>query len=129
MKSINILAVAAIAFIVLITGCTKEIETNNHLSTQTLPTNKSVSTLSSIELPQEAKAKLSRLRSTLPVGYEQRLKKNSALLLKKHPEYRDMVLRAMNVTAPSLCDGNAPLHQWLIKELTGWEDVFFYALV
>lgn len=120
--------VIAISFI-LVTGCKKDAGTDSGLVPQN-QTESKFSSKQSAQLSTGLKAKLTKLRASLPAGYEKRLKQNSTLFLKLHPEYRDMVKRALNVIEPTPCDGNTPLFQWLNQELADWnDDVIFFALL
>ncbi|MEB2778396.1 hypothetical protein SYJ56_24010 [Algoriphagus sp. D3-2-R+10] len=84
--------------------------------------------------------------STLPEGYENRtdpklnLGSESArqleIVLNTHPEYREMIRKAMDAVSPSTC-GPTDFNFWLDDELEGWDEVidefgntiFDYALI
>ncbi len=129
MKHLKLL-LGTIAFcLILVTGCKKDIRTDTMIAPDELhapsKTDLKVSNLSNAEL----KAKLDKLLASMPAGFEKRLTENSTLLLKQHPEYRDMVRRALNIV-PTTCDDNTALFQWLDQELADWdEDVIFFAII
>ena len=129
MKNLKIFAGVIVISLSLVTGCKKDAGTDSVIVPKNQIENK-YSFRQSNALSVESKAKLAKLRASLPAGYEKRLKQNSALLLKRHPEYRSMVLRAMNVIEPTPCDGNTVLFQWLGQELSDWDgDHFFFAII
>lgn len=120
--------IIAISFI-LVTGCKKDAGTDSGLVPQNQMENK-FSAKQSATLSAGLKEKLSKFRASLPAGYEKRLKQNSALITKLHPEYRNMVNRALKVIEPTPCDGNTKLFQWLNQELADWDgDVIYFALL
>lgn len=123
------LLLPTIAFsFILLTGCKKDIRTDSSTTPGQLTESKASAkkpALSSAEL----KAKLERLLSSLPPGYEQRLIEKSSLLLKQHPEYRDLIRQALAIT-PTPCDANTLINQWLDQELADWDnDVIFFAII
>src|SRR5678816_3086934 len=60
---------------------------------------------------------------------DRRLKLRIPNLLKLHPEYRNLVSRALGVE-PTPCDANTPLNQWLDQQLADWNDeVIFFAII
>lgn len=127
MKHLKLFTGVLAVSIILITGCKKDISTNNNAGVQT---ESNLSAKQSNMLSAALKAKLVSLRSSLPAGYEKRLEQNSKLLIKMHPEYRYMVQRALHVIQPTPCNDNTSLFQWLGHELADWDDVvIFFALV
>lgn len=128
MKLFKILTAVFVASIFLVTSCKKEIMNNNKtdLQTETKISANHANRLS----PADLKAKLTSLRASLPAGYEKRLALNSTLLLKMHPEYRNMVQKAVHAIEPTACDANTPLNLWFNQELADWDnDVFFFAII
>lgn len=127
MKHLKVFTRVIAVSILLITACKKETTTSPDAEVQT---NHKLSAKQSGKLPPELIAKLTRLRSSLPAGYEKRLQQNSALLIKMHPEYRQTVQRILHVITPTACDNNTSLNQWFTREIADWDDVvIFYALV
>lgn len=127
MKHFRPFYLAVVVFLILITGCKKETSSysNEELQTTGNPAAQQLNSLS-----PKLKAKLAGLRIALPAGYEKRLQINAALLLKMHPEYRNMVNRALNVSQPAACDNNTPINQWLGRQLDDWDnDVIFFAII
>ena len=128
MRRLRLFTAAIAVFCFLITGCKKDFGTESTISADELQ-HKTLAK-SSVQLSAELKAKLSKLRSSLPAGYEKRAIQNSALLLKIHPEYRNMVNRALKVITPTPCDANTPLFQWIGQELADWDsNIIYFAIV
>ena len=110
--------------VILVTGCKKDFKTDGNVASLAENSLSKKSTL----LSEALKKKLANIHTTLPAGYEKRLELNSSFLLKTHPEYREMVSRALKIT-PTPCDDNTALFKWLSNELADWDDdVIFYAL-
>ena len=84
MKHVKPLLIALVFCLTLITGCEKGTLTDSSVTPN-------ASKGQSARLSAGLKEKLAKLRSSLPAGYEKRLQHNAALLLKTHPEYREMV--------------------------------------
>ncbi|WPP53431.1 neutral zinc metallopeptidase [Catalinimonas niigatensis] len=106
-------AILAFSFI-LLTACEKELDGTLNPSTSDM-------------LSAEATERLGQSDFSFPDGLEKRLEAPS-LLLHTHPEYRDMVLRALGAIEPTPCDSNTPLNQWLSQELSDWNaEMRFYA--
>jgi outer membrane murein-binding lipoprotein Lpp len=121
MKQIKLFTAAIAVAVLLITGCKKE--TPDELQSD------NTSAAQSNRLSTDLKTKLTRLRSSLPAGYEKRLTQNTRLFLKTHPEYRYMVLKSLHAIEPTACNDNTQLNQWLGQQLADWNDeVIFYAL-
>lgn len=127
MKKFKLLTVAIAMSAILITGCKKETSTYNNP-----PLHEESNTLSKTAslISPELKAKLTKLRASLPAGYEQRVQKNSALLLTMHPQYQYMVQRALNAISPTSCNDNTALNQWLGLQMADWDsNIIFFAVV
>ena len=121
MKYLKLLTACISVSCLLITGCKKE--------NQPAPAEVQSSRITGRAETQMSKDKLQRLRASLPAGYEKRLEKTAARLLLSHPEYRDLVRRALALE-PTPCDANTPVSQWLDQELADWtSDQFFFAIV
>jgi hypothetical protein len=123
------LLTGVIAFcFILLTGCKKDVEpyaTGNPNASQK---ESQLSGGQSARLSAAFKEKLSRLRAQLPAGYAEKLKQPSSALSKTHPEYGDMVRRALAVE-PTACDANTAMNLWLDKQLTDWNsEVIGYVL-
>ena len=109
----------------LITSCKKEIISTNNVTLQSENALSKQTALISADL----QLKLAKLRAAMPAGYEKRVQKNTALLLKMHPEYRAMVQRALNVSSPTTCNDNTLLNQLLTSQLADWNsDIIYFAL-
>lgn len=129
MKHLKFLTAGLFCSFLFLIGCKKEIQSDETVSSTTLLNEKTVATQSS-PLSAELKEKLKQLRANLPADYEKRLQINSSLLLKRHPQYRNLVLRAMKAIEPTECDDNTAVSQWLNNELTDWDsDVVFFAVL
>ncbi|WP_242919815.1 neutral zinc metallopeptidase [Pontibacter liquoris] len=102
----------------LLTGCDKEIDST-------------VNPASTIQANQVSKAsaeKLSRLRASLPAGFEEQLRQSSAQLLQTDAHYRDLVRSALAIE-PTPCDANTPMNVWLDKQLADWNaEIIGYVL-
>ena len=112
----------------VMTGCKKDaafpLESEGNTTS-----NNGLSTPSAARLSPALKAKLQKLRTSLPAGYEKRLSKIAPTALKLHPEYRNMVYKGVKVITPTPCDDNLKLYQWLYMQLADWDDdVFFFAI-
>ncbi|GAB2555181.1 hypothetical protein GCM10027085_52990 [Spirosoma aerophilum] len=70
-------------------------------------------------LAASAETRLAHLVATLPADYAFRLRQNPAVLLKTHPEYRELVQSVFAVT-PTPCNSNTLLYQWLRGQLSDW---------
>lgn len=126
MRTLHLYAVATAICLVVLTSCQKNEKlnqsTNSSLSESKVNTKKA-GTVSDVS------AKLTALRSTFPSGMEQRLNINASLLLKQHPEYKYVVLKALKAIEPTACNDNTLLNQWLDQQLSDWDkDVIFFAL-
>jgi len=123
-----LIAITAVSFI-LVTGCKKDFQTDSKITPAELQAESKTLAKQSTQFSIALKEQLAKLRSSLPVGYEKRLEQSSTLLLKIHPEYRDMVRRALNIV-PTPCNANTTINQWLRNELADWDDdVIFFALL
>lgn len=119
---LTVTTVAMCAF--LITSCKKEIINNN----ATLQSDNALSKQTAL-ISADLQLKLTKLRAAMPAGYENRVQKNTALLLKMHPEYRAMVQRALNASSPTTCNDNTLLNQLLASQLADWNsDIIYFAL-
>jgi hypothetical protein len=128
MRHLRLFTAVIAVFCFLITGCKKDFRTESTISADDLQ-HKTLAK-SSVQLSAELKAQLSKLRSSLPAGYEKRAIQNSHLLLKIHPEYRNMVNRALKAITPTPCDANTPLFQWIGQELADWDsNIIYFAIV
>jgi hypothetical protein len=126
MKHLKLFAGVMAVSLLVITGCKKEPTSTD----AALQTESNLSAKPSGKLSAALQTKLTALRSTLPAGYEKRMQINSKLLITMHPEYRDMVQRAMKVITPTPCDDNTSLSQWLGGQLADWDNVvIFYAII
>ncbi|GAB2547365.1 hypothetical protein [Spirosoma aerophilum] len=120
MKNLKLSITVFVFSFILMTGCEKDTLTDSRLT-------QPPSTSRSARLSAGLKEKLVKLRSSLPAGYEKRLQRNTPLLSKIDPQYREMVSRAIT---PTPCNDNTPLNQWLGQQLADWDDeVFFFAAI
>lgn len=120
MKPLKLL-LAFIAFsFILLTACKKDTDS----SLKPKEAQGDVSTTKSARLSAQLKEKITKLPS-LPARLE-KLKQRSDFLLKTHPQYGEMVRKALAVE-PTPCDITA-LNTWLDQELSDWtEEDFYYA--
>jgi hypothetical protein len=124
MKHLKLLATIIAISITVLTGCKKDFTSN-----VTADEAKKTLLPAPAQLSAELKAKLIKLKKSLPADSEKRLQLGAAFILKAHPEYRDMVRRALKATTTT-CDDNTALNQWLNQELADWDsDVIFFALI
>jgi hypothetical protein len=125
MKNFKLIATTIVLCAFVITSCKKQIVTSNNANLQSESALSKQTTLISADL----QLKLNTLRASMPAGYKERVQKNTALLLKVHPEYRAMVQRILNATAPNSCNDNTPLNQLLANQLADWNsDIIYFAL-
>ncbi|MDN3658179.1 hypothetical protein QWZ08_21180 [Ferruginibacter paludis] len=125
MKNFKLISTTIVLCAFIITSCTKEIGTSNNPNLQSESTLSKQPALISADL----QLKLTKLRASMPAGYEKRVQKNTALLLKMHPEYRAMVQRALSASSPASCNDNTPLNQLLASQLADWNsDIIYFAL-
>ena len=121
----KLLAPAIVIFALVLTGCKKEIRTNNPTQLSEISASAKKPGLSAADL----KAKLQKLVSSLPPGSDQRLIEKSSLLLKQHPQYREIIRNVLAVT-PTPCDANTLVSQWLDEQLADWDsDIITLAVV
>jgi hypothetical protein len=111
------MAFIALSFI-LIAGCKKD--TDSIVTPKESQTDTNASARRSAQLNE----KLAKLRASLPAGMNEKLKQKADFLSKTHPEYREMVRRALAVE-PTPCDDNTALNQWLIQSLDDWTNEAF----
>ena len=120
MKSFKLLLGTAAFFVLIITGCQKDVRKNDQVSSSEVTSAKTKAT----------KERLQQIMKSLPAGYKSRIKLNAPILLQTHPEYRDMVLRILKAIEPTECDDNTDLNQWLSGQIADWDGtVIFYALI
>ncbi|GAB2579470.1 M48 family metalloprotease [Spirosoma areae] len=112
MKNITLVTSVVAICSILVTGC-KESMIDSGLT----PGNSSAT--QSARLSADLENKLAQLFSSLPLGTGNSLQQNPDLLLKTHPEYRDLVQRVVNIT-PTACNSNTEINQWLSGQLTDW---------
>lgn len=112
MKAFKHLTAGFILFSFLfLAGCEQNIE--NEVS----PT----VTEKSNNLTAASQEKVDKLLASLPAGYENRIKQSNSLLLKTHPEYRNLVLKALGAIEPDpTCNDDTPVSLWLGGQLTDW---------
>ncbi len=73
--------------------------------------------------------RLNNLLKNLPADAKTRIEHNAVIMLKVHPEYREMINNLLKITATP-CDANTALFHWLDDELADWDNtVIFYAIV
>jgi len=109
MKQIKRLTAVVACSFFLLTGCEKEMDSMIDTASQKQTTQLSAS-----------KEELAKLRASLPAGFEEKLRQDPGLMSSPHPQYRDMVRRAI-VGDPN-CDANTKSSQWLDKQLADWFD-------
>jgi len=110
MKHLKLFSAAIACSLVLLSGCKKETDLGvNPTSTQ-----------QDSQLSVAAQENLDQLRASLPADAAEKIKQGSPLLPTTHPQYREMVQRAMKVIAPTACDDNTPVNQWFSQQLNGW---------
>jgi hypothetical protein len=108
MKHLKLLTAAFAFSLFLLTGCEKD--TADSVS----PTSVNKSAKHAAETKENLVG---------PIDLDLRLlEQQPVLLLKTHPEYRDMVLRALGAVEETPCDNNTAMNQWLNQELDDWFD-------
>ncbi|MCE7063909.1 neutral zinc metallopeptidase [Dyadobacter sp. CY326] len=116
MKQIKLLTTLLLFSLVLATSCQDNLEKSNAVGPQE----------SSLAALRE---KISKAHASLPVDVKKNMRQTSQLTLKMHPEYRNIVLKALNVIEPTPCDGNTPINIWLDQQLSDWNsEVIGYVL-
>ena len=121
MKKFLLVSVVTAFFGLTVSSCENPTTTDSSITPKTH---------SSARLSAATQARLSELRAKLPADYTKRLTINSTLLLKRHPEYRNLVNKALGVITPTPCDDNTSLNQWLGQQLADWDrDVIFFAII
>jgi hypothetical protein len=113
MKHFKLLMVFIAFSLMLFISCKKDTDTS------VIPKKSQTQGKSSARLSALSAERLAKLRASLPDGFEEKLKQRSELLSKTHPQYREMVLKALAVE-PTPCDDNTVLFQWLIQSLDDW---------
>ena len=122
MKNLKHLTAFIVSLLIIISSCKKDSE--SPLSTDTRIAGKPET-----KMALSARAKLSKLRSSLPAGYKIRLQKSADKLIIAHPQYRNAVRRALAIE-PTDCNDATPVRQWLNAELSDWDDdMIFFALI
>ena len=120
-----LMTIIAVSFI-FFTGCKKELKSGSMVAPDELQSKDASVAKQSTRLSAASKTKLNKLQSSLPAG-NKALERSSGLLLKMHPEFGDMVRRAMDIEPP--CDANTAMNQWLDQQLADWDaDIFNYVL-
>lgn len=118
---------AALVFLVLfIAGCRKDIQEDQQLKPSLR--NETLSVAKPSKLTPEQQAKAQKIIAALPAGYEKRARINANLLLKIHPEYRDLVNRALAVT-PTTCNANTAINVWLGEQLADWDNTVIFLAI
>lgn len=124
MRSLKLLTAVIAVSITLVTSCKKDFKTESNVAPSVL---QAESNASSIQLSAQLKEKMATLGKSLPAGYEKRLERSFTNLAKTHPEYQNMVRRALGLQATP-CDDNTPINQWLGQQLADWNsEVILYA--
>jgi hypothetical protein len=116
MKHFKRLVTTVALSLVLITSCQKDIEKESTVSPTELQNARNAARLSA-----ELKAKLDKVRASLPVSGRKNQRQSAELVLKMHPEYRNMILKALNLVETP-CDDNTAVSQWLDQQLADWND-------
>lgn len=125
MKVLSLYAAIVAICIMSLSSCTKEDKLNQSPNSSQ---SKSTNGLRKAATPAEAAAQLTSLRSSLSLP-QHNLNTHVSTLLKQHPEYKDVVLKALKAAAPA-CNDNTALNQWLDGQLSDWtNDVVFFAVV
>lgn len=118
MKTFKFLLTITIISFFTITGCKEDSRvapTSSQLRNQT-------SARQSARLSPELKAKLDKLRASLPADYQNKIKQQVSKLLKNQPAYRQQIPGVLNAAESVPCDFNPPLTQWIDNELADWND-------
>jgi hypothetical protein len=116
MKKIKLLTAVFAVALSLIMGCKKEATTGN------LDANGSLSQAQSstaTQLSAAGQQKLQSLLANMPARLKDKLKQNSKLALQTHPEYLDLVRKAIDPSAVT-CNDNTAMNQWLDAQLSDW---------
>lgn len=125
MKILSLYAVAIAICIASLSSCTKEEKLNQSPNSSQ---SKSTNGLRKAGTAADAAARLASLRSSLSLP-QHNLNTRVSALLKQHPEYKNVVLKALKAAAPA-CNDNTAINQWLDGQLSDWDsNVVFYAVV
>ncbi|WP_266362769.1 neutral zinc metallopeptidase [Tellurirhabdus rosea] len=117
MKKLSLYSSVVALSLTLLTGCEKDSLTET--SVTQAPSHRSARVAS--PLSDELRAKLARIRASLPEGYEQRVERAAGLLQDTHPEYKQYVERALGIE-PTSCDNNTAATQWLDEQMADWNN-------
>ncbi|MGN6619176.1 MAG: hypothetical protein ACTHJ5_18515 [Ilyomonas sp.] len=112
MKNLKLLLALISVFLIVITGCKKDIRQEQR--TDSVEVESSLKKFSPKQLHQ--------IVTSLPEGSEKRFRKNLDRFLELHPEYRQAVLRALKVSDASTCNENTDINLWLDQQLSDWND-------
>jgi hypothetical protein len=118
MKNIKRSMAIFAALTILFAGCKKE-ATNNLSQNQTELAKKDTGR-KLVQLSPTTKQKLIKLLAAAPASAKEKLNKKARVILETHPEYRDIVRKALNLETAT-CDDNTPSNQWLDQQLADWD--------
>lgn len=101
-----------------ITGCKKEIRSGDPFTSDNKTANADALAKLPAEMPGALTARLGKTAASSP---NQRAIPGSAApdVLQIHPEYREMVLRALRLSSTT-CNDNTSLNQWLGQTISNW---------
>ncbi|MFD1145262.1 hypothetical protein ACFQ4C_29290 [Larkinella insperata] len=122
MKNVNLLTPLVALLVFLVTAC----------ETDTLTVPQQIHSSARQAAPPTAalKAKLTKLKASLPASYGGKLKPIPSLSDKVdlHPQYRELVARALGAIEATPCDANTKINLWLDEQLADWDsETILYA--
>lgn len=117
------MAFIAVSFF-LLTGCQKDMQRDAMLGSKTSKSQTDLSLKSSALLKDNPL----QLRSSVSSSPDKKMTQTPISLEPLHPQYRNMVNNALNLSATT-CDDNTLVNQWLDRQLSDWNGtVIGYAL-
>ena len=128
MKHLKLIGAFLALFLILFTGCKKDPGMISRDVPRESP-DEVGGVKKSAQISAAFKQKLLDLKNNLPAGSREILADKVRVLIKNHPEYRNMINSALGVVATP-CDPDTPLFLWLDGELADWDGlVIFYAII
>jgi hypothetical protein len=124
LKPAKVITIIFSVSLIFITGCKKEVQSGEPITSVT-----NAEALSKLpkEMPAPLIAKFGKSTTSSP---NQRTSPGSVAtdVLQIHPEYREMILRALKLSTTT-CNDNTSLNQWLGQRLSNWNStVITYAV-
>ncbi len=121
-RSLAIFAILAL----MVGGCKKEGGDNLRQNEKELAKKDAGQKLT--QLSPGTKQKLIKLLAAAPASAKAKLNKKARVVLSTHPEYRDIVRKALNLETAT-CNDNTASNQWLDQQLADWDsEVISYVI-